>query len=478
MIGKRSRMARNKKAKRIALLSDVHGNLPALEAVLADAAENEAEQVWNLGDFLGYAPFPNEVIDLLRADDTVNIVGNYDLKVLEFPEKQQNWKRRKTPAKYAAFEWNHERLTKRGRRFLASLPEQRRLTVNGFEVLLVHGSPVSVDELLNSDTPEARFAELAESARADVVLCGHSHEPFVKDVHGTRFVNPGSAGRPEGGDWRASYAMLEWGEHEVRVTLRRVAYDVERVSRAVHAAGLPEEFTDVFREARSLDQLREQRAADCPARPAAAETDRLVSAALTLARRCNYEREHTHQVTRLTLELFDELKDLHGMGPRERLWLRCGALLHDIGWVEGAARHHKTALELIVADSRLPLERRERHIVALIACYHRKALPAEGHKYFRDLDPTDQHRVRVLAGILRVADGLDRSHTNVVRGVKCATSNTKLTILCDTSGPAGAETAAATKKANLLEEVLARTVVVLVDAESRRRARAGHGSQG
>lgn len=471
-------MARNKKAKTIALLSDVHGNLPALEAVLADAAENEAEQVWNLGDFLGYAPFPNEVVDRLRADDTVNIVGNYDLKVLEFPEKRQQWKRKKTPAKYAAFEWNYEHLAASARGFLASLPEQRRLTVNGLEVLLVHGSPVSVDELLNSDTPEARFAELAEAARADVVLCGHSHEPFVRDVPGTRFVNPGSAGRPERGDWRASYAVLEWGEHEVRVTLRRVEYDVERVARAVHAAGLPEEFTDVFREARSLDQLREPHAAaDCPAQPTAAETDRLVNAALALARQCNYEREHTHQVTRLTLRLFDELKGLHRMGSRERLWLRCGALLHDIGWVEGAARHHKTALQLIVADSRLPLERRERHIVGLIARYHRKALPAEGHRYFGDLDTEDQHRVRVLAGILRVADGLDRSHMNVVRGVRCTTSNKTLTIVCDTSGPAGAEKAAATKKADLLEEVFARTVVVQAGAESR-RARAGHGSQG
>jgi len=172
-------MARKKKATTIALLSDVHGNLPALEAVLADAAENGAEQVWNLGDFLGYAPFPNEVVDRLRTDDTVNIVGNYDLKVLEFPEKQQKWKRKKTPAKYAAFEWNHERLTEGARRFLAALPEQRRLTVNGLDVLLVHGSPVSVDELLDSDTPEARFAELAEAARADVVLCGHSYGGMV-----------------------------------------------------------------------------------------------------------------------------------------------------------------------------------------------------------------------------------------------------------------------------------------------------------
>jgi putative phosphoesterase len=472
-------MTRKKKAKRIALVSDVHGNLPALEAVLADAAENEAEQIWNLGDFLGYAPFPNEVVDLLGADETVNIIGNYDLKVLEFPKKKEKWKRKKTPVKYVAFEWNYERLSKRVQRFLAALPEQRRLTVEGTDVLLVHGSPASLDELLNSATPHERFAELAEMAKADLVVFGHSHEPFVKDVGGTRFVNPGSVGRPERGDWRASYAILEWGEHEVQVTLRRVEYEVERVARAVHAAGLPQEFTDVFRKARSLDQLCERHTdADYLAQPTAAETDRLVHAALALARQCNYEREHTHQVTRLTLRLFDELKGLHRMGPRERLWLRCGALLHDIGWVEGAARHHKTALELIVAESRLPLERQQRRIVGLIARYHRKALPASDHKYFGDLDPEEQHRVRVLAGILRVADGLDRSHMNVVRDVRCMISNKTLTILCDTSAPADDEKAAATKKANLLEEVFARAVIVRVSAESRRRAWAGHGSQG
>ena len=85
-------MPEKKNNKRIALLSDVHGNLPALEAVLDDAVGRGAEELWYGGDFLGYAPFPNEVVQKLREARAVSIIGNYDLKVLAFGQKQENWK--------------------------------------------------------------------------------------------------------------------------------------------------------------------------------------------------------------------------------------------------------------------------------------------------------------------------------------------------------------------------------------------------
>jgi len=454
-------MSRTKKSKKIALLSDVHGNLPALEAVLADAAQNDAGEVWNLGDFLGYAPFPNEVIQTLRDAEAANVVGNYDLKVLAFEQKKGRWKQKKSREKYIAFEWNHEHLSGDSRAFLDSLPEQSRRQVNGLSALLVHGSPASVDELLGRATPAARFRELAEIASVDLVACGHSHEAFVRRVDETWFVNPGSVGRPEGGDWRASYALLECTGRTLKVEHRRVAYDVERVVRAVHAAGLPAEFVDVFRKAESLDQLREQTG---PGDGPAEQTGSALDAVLALARSCDYEREHTHQVTKLALQVFDQLASLHRMGPEERFWLQCGALLHDIGWTEGPQSHHKTALRLILAEPRLPWARRQREIVGLIARYHRKTLPNERHKYFPDLSGKDRHRVRVLAGILRVADGLDRSHLNLIRRVACEVTDSKITFVCDADGPAELEVEAATKKADLLEGVFARRVAIEVSA--------------
>lgn len=441
---------------KIAVVSDVHGNLPALEAVLDDAGRHAAEEVWNLGDMLGYAPFPNEVVERLQDAGAVSIVGNYDLKVLAFKKKQRKWRRKKMPEKYAAFAWNDEHLSKGTRSYLESLREQHRLEVAGRRVLLVHGSPAAIDEILVADTPEARFVELAGSADADLITCGHSHEAFVRRVEDTWFVNPGSAGRPEGGDWRASYALVEWAGGELRVRHRRVEYDIDRVARAVHAAGLPDDFIDVFRKGRNLDQLRKS---------GASESDETLDAVLALARSCRYEPEHTHQVVRLALALFDELKELHGLGLQERFSLQCGALLHDIGWMDGRKGHHKAALRRVLAEPGLPFERRQRWIVGLIARYHRKALPSDRHDYYRDLSVQDRRQVCTLGGILRVADGLDRTHAGVVRSVRCDVSDREIRIVCRADGAADAETAAARKKADLLENVFERRCVVVVETE-------------
>ncbi len=183
---------------------------------------------------------------------------------------------------------------------------------------------------------------------------------------------------------------------------------------------------------------------------------------MAFARDCNYEPEHTHQVTELALAIFDQLQRLHGLGPQERLWLQYGALLHDIGWIEGQQGHHKTSLRLIMGESSLPFDPRERQIVGLIARYHRKAMPNDRHKYFNRLSPEDQHRVRVLAGILRVADGLDCTHTNVIRRVTCKVSSREIRIVCEADGPAVEEIAAAEEKADLLESVFDRHGVVKV----------------
>ena len=451
-------MARKKTPTTIALISDIHGNLPALEAVLDDIARRKVSEIWNLGDMLGYAPFPNEVLAVLQQAGAVNLIGNYDRKVLDFQRKRGTWKRKKAPAKYVGFQWNDAQLCADSRAFLLSLPEQVRREIDGLEALLVHGSPASIDELLGSETPAARFAELAGMTGADLIVCGHSHEPFVRKTGKISFVNPGSVGRPEGGDGRASYALVTICGGAVKVEHRRVPYDIERVVRAVHAAGLPKDYIDVFRQAKSLDQLWDD--AKTNGWRGRGASEKVLEAVLDLARRCRYEREHTHQVTKLALELFDTLEGLHQMGPRERFWLRCGALLHDIGWTEGQQGHHKTALKLIMADARLPFERREREIVGLIARYHRKSLPRADHKYYRHLGATDRRRVAVLAGLLRVADGLDRTHCSVVQTVQCRVSKREIAIRCQVQGAADIEFMAARKKADLLEGVFERPVAI------------------
>lgn len=196
---------------------------------------------------------------------------------------------------------------------------------------------------------------------------------------------------------------------------------------------------------------------------AQSESDRRhsrLSAVLQLAESCDYEVAHTNQVTRLALRLFDELESLHCLGLEERFWLRCGALLHDIGWIEGQRGHHKTALRITLDTPLPPFDERERLIIGSIARYHRKALPSEMHEHFAALALDDQHVVRVLAALLRVADGLDRTHWGVVEDLWCAVSREQVIVRCAVSAPAEVERQAALDKGELLEEVFGRLLVI------------------
>ncbi len=450
---------------KVALLGDVHANLPALQSVLSESHEWGADAVWNLGDFLGYGPFPDEVVARLRTEPCISIIGNYDRKVIEFPRKKEKWRRTKQPRKYEAFRWAHQKLSAENRCYLESLPDQRMIDAEGLRIRLTHGSPDSISEHLTPDTPAARLEELALAAGANVIACGHSHVPFARQSGAVWFVNPGSVGRPEGGDPRAGYAQLEFSRGRFGVRHRRVAYDVQRCAEAIRAAGLPEEFAQMLILGKNLDQVREGAMShdpnDSPRETSGSQSPADPLAAVhELARQCDDEQEHSDQVTRLALRLFDELEPVHGLGTTERFHLQCGALLHDIGWVEGQPKHHKTSLRLILESPLLLFDKRVRRIVGLVARYHRKALPRPDHPEFARCDDVDRREVSLLAGVLRVADGLDRTHLCRVEDVACRTGGEELLIECRTNGSAEEEHWAASKKADLLARVLDRPVII------------------
>lgn len=188
--------------------------------------------------------------------------------------------------------------------------------------------------------------------------------------------------------------------------------------------------------------------------------DSRLLAVLKLAQSCDYEAGHSHQVTRLALRLFDELQALHGLGTEERFWLECGALLHDIGWIEGQQAHHKTALRIILDAPQLPFDRRERLIIGSVARYHRKALPDEKHDHYAALEPADRRIAGILAAMLRVADGLDRTHQDVVQDLSCEVSSQQIVVRCVVQRPAEGERLEALDKGQLLERVLNRRLVI------------------
>lgn len=243
---------------RIALLSDIHANLPALEAVIAHGEGKEIDKIWNLGDSVGYGAFPDEVVQLLRQESILSILGDYDRKALKANKKGKKSIKTKHPQKRLAFIWANRHLSARSRKYLRSLPEKRQIKESGWDMLLIHGSPASRKEHLEPDTPESRLKELSKIASAQIVICGHSHQPFLRHVDQVRFINPGSVGRPDDGDPRASYAILELRQEWMWVDHYRVDYDVVSAVQAIRKNNLPEEFAQMLIQGCSLDAIHAQ----------------------------------------------------------------------------------------------------------------------------------------------------------------------------------------------------------------------------
>jgi putative phosphoesterase len=208
----------NSENPRLALISDIHGNLQALEAVLEDANARGIRAFVNAGDFVGYGAFPDEAVKALRALEVPSVIGNFDLKVLEGSREGNSNKE-----KDVAFKFARERLSKSSRRYLASLPDKISFEIGGKTVLLTHGSPESLNEHLDESTPGERLMHLAKVTGADVIVIGHSHRQFSKTVDGATFINPGGVGRSDDGDPRAAYAVIAF--NPLKVEMIRLDYD-------------------------------------------------------------------------------------------------------------------------------------------------------------------------------------------------------------------------------------------------------------
>lgn len=236
----------------VALISDVHANLPALEAVLADAESRGASVVMNAGDLTGYGPFPDEVISLVRSRHIMSVIGNYDLSVLS-----KKWKKGKPGSreKQIAKRWAYHNISRENLDWLISLPRELRITVRGIPLLVTHGSPDSITEYLDNETPETRFRAIAANTSARLIITGHSHRASAREVDGVWFVNTGSVGRSEDGDPRACYALLTLDPFSLIHI--RVSYDIERTVAEIRHRHLPDAFARIVREGRSLEVVRE-----------------------------------------------------------------------------------------------------------------------------------------------------------------------------------------------------------------------------
>lgn len=237
---------------RLAVISDIHGNLPALEVVLADIDRQGVDDLLCLGDLVGYGAFPNEVIELIRNRGIPTIMGNYDDGVGFDRDNcgcQYKDPRLETLGDQS-LTWTQERVTDENKAYLRTLFPAIRRTIEGHECLFVHGSPRKLNEYVYEDRPVETLERIAASAQSDVLVFGHTHLPYQKQVSSVLFVNTGTVGKPKDGDTRAGYVLFEVTAQRVTPQFLRLAYDVEKAAGAVERSGLPREFAWQLREAR------------------------------------------------------------------------------------------------------------------------------------------------------------------------------------------------------------------------------------
>lgn len=238
---------------RIALISDIHGNLPALEAALAHLdARTDIDAVYHLGDLVGYAPWPNEVVATLRDRAIPGVAGNYDsTTATDYEHCGCTYEDpRQEALSHESYAWTRAHVTPETKRWLGGLPfriDVRPLGghTSGPRLLLVHGNPVLNTVYWTEDRSDAFCSKMAGhlGARAgDVVAFGHTHKPWTRVVDGVRFVNTGSVGRPKDGDPRAGYAVVDMDGESVEVEFVRVEYDVARAAAGIRESALPDAF--------------------------------------------------------------------------------------------------------------------------------------------------------------------------------------------------------------------------------------------
>ena len=181
---------------------------------------------------------------------------------------------------------------------------------------------------------------------------------------------------------------------------------------------------------------------------------------ISLIERFEREPEHVDQVKKMALALFDQLEALHGLGKTDREILEAAALLHDIGWSEAplGRRHHKIAYKMIRDQKWKHWDPREIEIVANVARYHRKADPNVGHRPFAKLRPVEQSRVLRLSALLRLADGLDRSHRSVIQDLRCRVTADRVTLEVLSEADISVERECLPRKSALFGQIYGREV--------------------
>lgn len=230
---------------KILLLSDIHGNFPALKAIIAYFQDGFFAAICNCGDSTVYGPFPNETLHWLEANNVHSILGNTDRKIKKLLSGK-SFKKPKKLEKRIMYTWTADQLDLQSRIYLRSLDKSKTLQTRHSAICLFHGSPEHLNEFLFPDTDTTRFEELASSCPCPVIVTGHSHMPYHKQVGNTHFINPGSVGRMFDSNPASSCAVLTLNKTEIAVTHYRISYQIEETTKELGRQKLPEIYQTMY----------------------------------------------------------------------------------------------------------------------------------------------------------------------------------------------------------------------------------------
>ncbi len=241
--------------KSMTVFGDIHANLPALETFFHDIDTRKLDNLYCLGDLVGYGTFPNEVIALTRHHNIPSIMGNYDQGVGNDSDDCGCAYKTEVDRKRGelSIAWTNAHTTADNKAFLRDLPAHIPLPLGELAVLLVHGSPRKVNEYMFEDRPNDYFERLLDAAQVDVLVCGHTHLPYHKILpSGRHIINAGSVGKPKDHDPRVCYVVLTAIGRDLTADFIRVAYNVERTAAAIEATpeprGMPHRFAQMLRD--------------------------------------------------------------------------------------------------------------------------------------------------------------------------------------------------------------------------------------
>lgn len=227
---------------KLAIISDIHGNIYALMRVLEDIDDQKVDSIICLGDLVGYGPHPNETVNLIRRKNILCLKGNYDASVVN----EAYTYIRETEINSFSLPWTVEELRMENKFYLKNLPTSLTLEFNNTKIKFVHGSPNAINQYLLEDSSET--SEIMNNLKEDVLVCAHTHLPSIKQFNNKLFINDGSVGKPKHGKPTSTYCILNIDENGTcSSSIREVEYEYNKIIKDMEILKFPQKLIHSYK---------------------------------------------------------------------------------------------------------------------------------------------------------------------------------------------------------------------------------------